>query len=56
MRFINADNYELVAELAQSYELNLYAYCANNPVMFTDESGNAVTASYSFTYKNKITI
>ncbi len=39
MRFINADNYELIAELAQSYELNLYAYCANNPVMFTDETG-----------------
>ena len=42
MRFINADNYELVSKLAQSYELNLYAYCANNPVMFTDETGEFI--------------
>ena len=41
-RFINADNYELVAEL--SYvpgELNMYAYCGNNPIMYTDETGEA---------------
>ena len=39
-RFINADNYELVAEL--SYvpgQLNMYAYCGNNPITYTDETG-----------------
>ena len=42
-RFINADNYELVAEL--SYvpgQLNMYAYCGNNPIMYTDETGEIV--------------
>ena len=39
-RFINMDNPELVAQLAQTPgQLNLYAYCNNNPVAFTDESG-----------------
>ena len=42
-RFINADNYELVSQLASSKELNMYAYCRNNPIMHTDETGeNAV--------------
>ena len=44
-RFINADNPELVAQLAQTPgQLNLYAYCNNNPVAFTDESGESVWA------------
>ena len=39
-RFINADNYELVAELSQAIgQLNFYAYANNNPVMLTDETG-----------------
>ncbi|MBQ2702083.1 MAG: hypothetical protein IJF64_03740, partial [Clostridia bacterium] len=38
-RFINADNYELVSQLASNKELNMYAYCGNNPVMYTDETG-----------------
>ena len=39
-RFINMDNPELVAQLAQTPgQFNLYAYCNNNPVAFTDESG-----------------
>ena len=40
MRFINADNYELVAELScVAGQLNMYAYCGNNPIMYTDETG-----------------
>ena len=42
MRFINADNYELVSQLAGSKELNMYAYCNNNPVMYTDETGEGI--------------
>ena len=39
-RFINADNYELVAQLScVAGQLNLYAYANNNPIMLTDESG-----------------
>ncbi len=38
-RFINADNYELVSQLAGSKELNMYAYCRNNPIMYTDATG-----------------
>ena len=41
-RFINADNYELVSELASSMQLNMYAYCGNNPIMYTDETGEIV--------------
>ena len=41
--FINADNYELLATLAETPgQLNMYAYCNNNPIMFTDESGEVV--------------
>ena len=39
-RFISSDQYELIPALSQiPGQLNLYAYCNNNPVMFTDESG-----------------
>ena len=39
-RFISSDQYELIPTLSQiPGQLNLYAYCNNNPVMFTDESG-----------------
>ena len=37
-RFINADEVEYLGEDAE-FSCNLYAYCANNPVMLTDEEG-----------------
>lgn len=41
-RFINADNYELVATLSTvPGQLNMYAYCNNNPIMYTDETGES---------------
>ena len=46
-RFINADNYELIAELSSvAGQLNLYAYANNNPIMLTDESGEAFFIAY----------
>lgn len=42
-RFISADQYELLPTLSRSLgELNLYSYCSNNPIMYTDESGEMV--------------
>ena len=39
-RFINADDYELVGTLASvPGQLNMYAYCGNNPVMGYDPYG-----------------
>ncbi|MBO5736976.1 MAG: RHS repeat-associated core domain-containing protein [Clostridia bacterium] len=41
-RFINADNYELVATLSSvPGQLNMYAYCNNNPIIYTDETGES---------------
>ena len=38
--FINADNYELISTLSKTPgQLNMYGYCNNNPIMFTDETG-----------------
>lgn len=45
-RFINADNYELVATLSSvPGQLNMYAYCNNNPIMYIDETGEAFFTS-----------
>lgn len=44
-RFISADQYELVRMLSQTLgQMNLYAYCNNNPIMYTDESGEGIFA------------
>ena len=44
-RFINADNYELVSTLSSTPgQLNMYAYCNNNPIMYTDETGEGILA------------
>lgn len=44
-RFINADKLELTPELSQVVgQLNLYAYCNNNPVMNTDPNGENVVS------------
>lgn len=44
-RFISADQYELVGMLSQTLgQMNLYAYCNNNPIMYTDESGEGIFA------------
>ena len=45
-RFINADNYELIAQLSSTYELNLYTYCGNNPIMRVDETGEGWWADF----------
>ena len=38
--FISADQYELVGMLSQTLgQINLYAYCGNNPIMYIDETG-----------------
>lgn len=45
-RFISADQYELVGMLSQTLgQINLYAYCNNNPIMYTDESGESFILS-----------
>ena len=42
-RFISADNLELIPTLSGTAgQLNLYAYCNNNPVMYSDESGEGL--------------
>jgi len=38
-RFISSDSYDLISTLAESGDINLFAYCGNNPVMCVDETG-----------------
>ena len=45
--FINSDDYEMLDTLASTVgQLNLYAYCNNNPIMYTDESGTVITEAF----------
>ena len=47
-RFISADQYELVGMLSQTLgQINFYAYCNNNPRMYTDESGEFIGALFA---------
>lgn len=39
-RFINADDISYLGANGDLEAYNLYAYCSNNPVMYTDPSGN----------------
>ncbi len=44
-RFISADQPELIPSLAMNIgQLNLYAYCNNDPISYTDESGEGIIA------------
>ncbi|MBO5067703.1 MAG: RHS repeat-associated core domain-containing protein, partial [Clostridia bacterium] len=55
--FINADNYEIVSTLAQTVgQLNMYAYCGNNPIMFTDNKGESITLGLGLALITTITL
>ena len=42
-RFISADQPELASTLSSvPGQLNMYAYCNNNPIMYTDETGEGI--------------
>ncbi|MBR2970534.1 MAG: RHS repeat-associated core domain-containing protein [Clostridia bacterium] len=38
-RFLSHDRYDLLSTCAEDGHLNLYTYCNNNPVMYTDPTG-----------------
>ena len=38
-RFINADSVDYLGENGDINIYNLFAYCSNNPIMFSDPSG-----------------
>ncbi|MBR2971224.1 MAG: RHS repeat-associated core domain-containing protein [Clostridia bacterium] len=38
-RFISSDSYGLLSTLAEAGDINLFAYCGNNPVMCVDPTG-----------------
>jgi len=41
-RFISPDSVEYLGANGDLISYNLYAYCSNNPVMYTDPSGHAI--------------
>ena len=40
-RFISPDDWSYLGANGDLLSYNLYAYCSNNPIMFTDPSGNS---------------
>lgn len=53
-RWLNADDISYL-DPSTIRGLNLYAYCFNNPVMFSDSSGNIPVASIFYkTYYKKM--
>ncbi|MBE6262592.1 MAG: RHS repeat-associated core domain-containing protein [Prevotella sp.] len=48
-RFLSPDKYVQEADNSQNY--NSYSYCLNNPLKYTDPSGNLFGISYTYRYK-----
>ena len=44
-RFLNADSLSYLGEGSDLQNYNLYSYCENNPVMYSDPSGHSITIS-----------
>ena len=47
-RWINADGQLSTGQGILGY--NMYAYCGNNPILYTDKFGDSPTISYGYTY------
>lgn len=45
-RFLNPDPYIQMPDNTQNY--NLYSYCLNNPLMYTDRSGESFFVVFNF--------
>jgi len=43
-RFISADDVAYLGANGDLQAYNLFAYCSNNPIMYTDATGNSITA------------
>ena len=48
-RFINADDAEFIGSKGTAASYNLFAYCENNPVMYSDPGGNIFTFNRYYT-------
>ena len=51
-RFINADGFVTTGQGVMSY--NMYSYCQNNPVMYSDPSGCVGSSALDWLYENTI--
>ncbi|MFQ3579872.1 MAG: RHS repeat-associated core domain-containing protein, partial [Bacteroidales bacterium] len=47
-RMLSPDNYVQLPHFSQNY--NRYSYCLNNPLMYTDPSGEVIWTSFTFTW------